>query len=713
MKTPVVESPSTVRKSSLHDLFHPESVAVVGASRAEGKIGHSILRNLIDSGYQGPIYPVNPKEQEILGLVCYPSVGAIPEPVDLAAVAVPVAAALEVARQCGEKGVRSLVVVTAGFKEVGQEGLRLEKELVDICRRYRMTMVGPNCLGIMDTRTPMNVSFSAGFPHRGDIAFFSQSGALCAAILDWSLKRGIGFSKFVSMGNKAILDELSFIRDAAEDDYSKVILGYIEDVRSGEAFVEQVARAARKTPVVIIKSGTSQAGAQAASSHTGALAGSSLAYDVAFRQAGVIRAETMEELFDYAIAFATQPVPPGRRVGIVTNSGGPGIIATDQVEAQGLSMARFQKETLEVLRRTLPPAANVYNPVDVLGDASAETYRTAFRLVLADPGVDAVVCLLTRPAGIDPADVARGIVEERRRFPEKAVVAAFLGGENVHGGNEVFRDSGLPSYEFPERAVKALSGLMRYGELVKEPPLGRGQAFDDVDRETVRRVFAEVRKEGRTVLLGNEAHRVARAYGVNAAPIHLATRAIEAVGAAEELGYPVVLKVASPKIVHKSDVGGVKLGLEGPGEVREGFLEILENVSRVMPGVPIDGVEVQKMLPGGTELIVGVTRDLQFGPLVAFGLGGIWVNLLKDVSFRLARNLTMAEIDKMIMETKAYTLLHGYRGRPPLDAKAVAETIARVAQLVREFPEIAEMDINPLVAYEDGVGALDVKITIS
>jgi len=699
--------------SSLRGLFHPSSVAVIGASRKEGKIGHAILKNMIDSGYDGRIYPVNPKEDEILGLECCPSVSDIPEPVELAAIAVPARFVSAVARECGEKGVPSLVVVTAAFREVGKEGLALEKELVGVCEQYGMTMVGPNCLGIMDTHTPMNASFSAGFPHKGNIAFLSQSGALCAAILDWSLKKGIGFSKFVSLGNKAVLSELDFIRDAAEDDYSNVILGYIEDVKDGEAFVEEVSRATRKTPVVIIKSGTSRAGAKAASSHTGALAGSNRAYDIAFKRAGVIRAATMEELFDYATAFATQPIPAGRRVGIVTNSGGPGIIATDQVEAQGLKMAQFQKETLELLRGVLPPAANIYNPVDVLGDATAEMYRDSFRAVLTDPGVDAVVCLLTRPAGIDPAVVARGVIEERRGQPRKPVVAAFLGGENVAEADEVFERAGIPCYEFPERAVMALSGLADYGEILTRPPAGRPEQFKDVKRSEVKKVFEAVRRERRPVLLGNEAHKVAQLYGIPAAPIMLATRISEAVGAAEELGYPVVLKVASPKITHKSDVGGVKIGLESPSEVREGFLGILENVHRALPNVPVNGVEVQKMMPGGTEFIVGVNRDLQFGPMVMFGMGGIWVNLIKDVAFRLARGLTMSEINEMILETKAYTLIHGYRGKPPLDRKKVVEVIARVAQLVRDFPEISELDINPLVAYEEGASALDVKITIS
>ncbi len=701
------------KSSLLHNLFHPRSVAVIGASKAESKIGHAILRNMVTCGFQGPIYPVNPKETEIMGLPCYPSITAIPETPEQAVVAVPAKFILEVAAECGEKGVRSLVVVTAGFKEAGKEGLDLEKQLAAVCERYKMMMVGPNCLGIMDTHTPLNASFAMGFPHKGDIGFLSQSGALMAAILDWSLKRDIGFSKFVSVGNKAVLSELDFIRDAVEDGYSKVILCYLEDVKDGESFVEEVSQASRKKPIVIIKSGTSQAGAQAASSHTGALAGSNLAYDTAFRQAGVIRARTMEELFDYALAFATQPIPSGRRVAIVTNSGGPGIIATDQVEAQGLAMARFRKETLELLRNALPPAANIYNPVDVLGDATAELYSRAFRLTVADPGVDAVVCLLTRPAGIDPGEVARGIVEGRKAFPGKPVVAAFLGGDNVASGLEVLRENDVPSYEFPERAVMSVSGLVRYAELIKEPPFGKGHEFADVQKRKVKEIFAEVRRDRRLVLLGSEAHRAAAAYGINAAPIDLATRVSEAVGQAEELGYPVVLKIASPKITHKSDVGGVKVGLGSPGEVREGFLEILENVQRALPNVPVNGVEVQKMMPGGTEFIVGVSRDLQFGPLVMFGLGGIWVNLLKDVSFRLAKGLTPEEIEKMILETKAYTLLRGFRSRPPLDTKAVAETIGRVAQLVRDFPEIAEMDINPLVAYENGVAALDVKMTIS
>lgn len=701
------------KSTLLYDLFHPRAVAVVGASKTEGKIGHSILRNMIESGYSGALYPVNPKETEIMGLQCYPDLGAIPGAVDQAVVAVPAKLVLEVARACGDKGVSTLVVVTAGFREVGRDGLELEKKLVTLCRKYDMKMVGPNCLGIIDTHTPLNASFSVGFPRKGGIAFLSQSGALCAAILDWSLRRDIGFSKFVSVGNKAVLSELDYIRDAAEDDYSKVILGYIEDIKDGQAFVEEATRASRKKPIVVIKSGTSQAGAQAASSHTGALAGSNLAYDTAFRQAGIIRASSMEELFDYATAFATQPIPTGGRVGIVTNSGGPGIIATDQIEARGLSMARFQKETLEIMRRLLPPAANIYNPVDVLGDADAELYGQALGLVMADPGVDAVVCLLTRPAGIDPAAVARGIIAERQRFPGKPVVGAFLGGENVAAGVEVLRRGGIPSYEFPERAVTALSGLVRYAERARAPVVDQTLEFQDVDKAQVEDIFAGVRREHRLVLLGSEAHRVAAAYGIKVAPTELATRVSEAVGAAEELGYPVVLKVASPKITHKSDIGGVKIGLQTPGEVREGFLEILENVHRALSNVPVNGVDVQKMMPGGTEFIVGVTRDVQFGPMIMFGLGGIWVNLLKDVSFRLAKGLSVREVEAMISETKADTLLRGFRGRPPLDSRAVAETIARVAQLVRDFPTIAEMDVNPLVAYESGVAALDVKVTIS
>lgn len=697
----------------MRNFFSPRSVAVIGASRTVGKVGNSIVKNLLNSGYPGRIYPVNPREKEIEGLRAYPAVNAIPEPVELAVIAIPAAGVIEAVKECGEKGVENLIVVTAGFKETGKEGLDLEKGLVATCRHYGMRLLGPNCVGMMDTHTPINASFAKNFPLKGDIAFLSQSGAFLIAILDWSLSAGIGFSKMVSLGNKADLSEIDFIAEAAEDPYTRVIACYLEDVAGGERFLEVVRAATAKKPLIILKSGTSQAGARAASSHTGALAGSDLAYDTAFRQCGVIRARTMPELFELAIAFSRCPVPAGKRVAIVTNSGGPGIVATDAVESNSLTMARFEKETLEELRGGLPPEAAVYNPVDVLGDAKADRYRFALEKVLADPNVDSVLVLMCPTAVAEPLETTRAIIELHQKYPYKPVIGVYLGGESLAEGVKLMSEAGIPCFTFPEPAVSSLKGLASYGEY-RKAAVARGDLnYPDVDRKTVKAVFYDVLRDKRLVLLGSEAAVVAQAYGIPAAPIVLATTPEQAVEAADKMGYPVVLKVASPKILHKTDVGGVKVGLNSPEEVRLGFMEIMENVHRLIPQTPLYGVEVQKMMPKGIEMIIGMIRDVQFGPLIACGLGGIYVNLLKDVSFRLARDLTRKEIEALLSETKAYILLRGYRGERPADVAALVEAIGRTARLALDFPEITEIDINPVFVYHQGLSALDVKITIS
>jgi len=688
-------------------------VAVIGASKSPGKIGNVIVKNMISCGYQGKIFPINPKETEIEGLPCYPAVDKTPEPPGLAVVSVPAAGALEVAELCGKGGVKNLVVITAGFKETGREGLELERKLLETCRRYKMRMLGPNCVGFMDTHAPINASFATGFPRRGEIAFISQSGAMVLSILDWSYQAGLGFSKFISLGNKADLTEAHFIEDAAADPHTKVILCYIEDVENGSHFLEVAGRATRKKPIIILKSGASQAGAQAASSHTGALAGSDLAYETAFRQCGVIRARSMPELFDLAVAFANQPAPGGERVAVVTNSGGPGIVATDTIELKGLKMARFTKETVAELRGQLPAESNIYNPVDVLGDARAYRYRFALEKVLADPGVDSAVVLVC-PAGVtEPLETARAMIEMREAHPEKPLFAAFMGGERLSEGVKLLGEAKIPCFTFPEPAISAISGLVSYGRARELPEEAALQALDGIDAKTVKTVFYDVKKDNRLVLLGSEAAEVVGAYGIPAAPTVLATSPEEAAEQAEKIGCPVALKVASPKIMHKTDVGGVKIGLDSPEKVRRGFVVIMDNIHRYLPRAVVYGVEVQKMMPKGVELIIGMSRDVQFGPLIAFGLGGIYVNLLKDVSFRLAHGLTAREIENMLAETKAYTLLRGYRGEKPADIRAIIEIIGRVVKLVTDFPEITEMDINPVFAYSRGASALDVKITIS
>lgn len=697
----------------LSSFFKPTSVAIVGASNKTGKIGNAIVRNIIDSGFKGKIYPVNPKETVIEGLKCYPSVEGIGEDVDITVISVPAALTPGVVEECGRTGVKNLVVISAGFKEIGPAGLNLEKELIRICNNHGIRMLGPNCVGMMDTHIPLNASFAANFPKKGDIAFISQSGAMLVAILDWSRANGLGFSKVISLGNKADLTESDFIEEAANDPYTKVILCYIEDVANGGHFLRVAREASAKKPVIILKSGVSQAGAQAASSHTGALAGSDLAYSTAFAQTGVIRAGTMAELFDLAVAFSRQPIPAGNRVAVITNAGGPGIVTTDRIEHHKLNMARFNKTTIEDLRASLPAESNVYNPVDVLGDAGSDRYRTALEKVIADDNVDSAVVLVCPTAVTDAENTARVIIEAHRTHPQKPMFAAYMGGEMLAGGAKLLTEARIPCFTFPETAISAISGMSNYAERKNPEAPVSAPDFQGIDRRAVEEIFDMVKRDGRLVLLGSEAARVMEAYGIPAAPTLLATSPEEAVMLAEKTGYPLVMKVASPRILHKTDVGGVKIGINNADEVKNFFLEITENVHRYLPRVVIHGIELQKMMPKGTELIIGMSRDVQFGPLMAFGLGGIYVNLLKDVSFRLAEGLTGAEIEAMIAETKASTLLRGYRGEEPADIKAVTDIIARAAKLVTDFPEITEMDINPVFAYPRGASALDVKITVS
>jgi acetyltransferase len=697
---------------SLDALFRPESVAVVGASKNREKLGNVILRNILRSGYKGLVYPVNPKEQVIEELKVYPAVSSIGRPVDLAVVVVPAERVLQVAADCGEAGVQNIVVISAGFKETGKEGLARERDLVETCRIHGIRLLGPNCVGVMDTHTPLNASFAAGFPLKGDIAFVSQSGAMLVAILDWSLQTGLGFSRFVSLGNKADLNEADFISDAVTDENTKVILCYIEDIRNGAHFLEVADRATRVKPVIMLKSGTSHAGAQAASSHTGALAGSDIAYETAFRQTGVIRVHTMSELFDLATVFARQPVPKSARVAVVTNAGGPGIVATDSIEAKGLEMARFNRDTVESLRRELPLEANVFNPVDVLGDARVERFSFALDRVLSDEGTDSAVVLVCPTAVAEPVETAAALVEASRKFAQKSILAVYMGGETLAAGAEFLTRHGIPCFTFPELAVGALGGLATYGRIKDRPEKGSVPDYEEINRDTVKKVLARVQEERRRTLLGSEAARIAEAYGIPVAPLRLARRAREAVAHAAELGYPVVLKVGSPEIIHKTDIGGVRVGLKTPEEIREAFWEIMDRVNQHFPHATIYGVEVQKMYPRGTELIVGVSRDLQFGPMIAFGLGGIYVNLLKDVAFRLSWGMGEREIREMVRETKAYTLMRGYRGEKPLDIDAMVNIIGRVGRLVTDFPEIVEMDINPVFSYQKGAAALDIKITI-
>jgi len=694
-------------------LFNPEQIAIVGASKSPQKIGHAILDNVVNSGYEGKIYPINPKEEEILGYKAYPSVADINESVDLAIISVPVKHTIGVAEECGKAGVKGLIVITAGFKEVGREGLKLERELTAICERYGMRMLGPNCVGVMDTHTPLNGSFATGFPNEGNISLISQSGAMLVSILDWSFEMGIGFSRFISTGNKADLTEIDLIESCAADPYTNVILCYIEDITDGKRFVEVCSEASKKKPIVILKSGISSAGAQAASSHTGALAGSNRAYEAAFRQSGVLRVDTMNDLFDLARAFSSQPIPNNSRVAVVTNAGGPGILATDAVEKYGLKMARFTKDTIDKLRNNLPHEANIYNPVDIIGDARDDRYRFALQATLEDENVDSAIVILCPAAVTEPEKTAQTIVELNKKYNNKPVMAVYIGGKALAEGKNYLSENALPSFTFPEPSISALEGMTRYNQFIKEAEPVEPAELTDTDYDTVRKTLDQVLEDRRVVLLGHEASTVMSAYGIPVSKTYLATSEEEAAEICGKLGYPVALKISSPRIAHKTDVGGVEIGLHSEKEVKRAYRKIMEQVTHFLPDAPIYGIEVQDMVDEGVEVIVGMSKDVQFGPLVVFGLGGIYVNLIEDVSFRLASALdTYDEVKQMITETKAYTMLKGYRGKKSADVNALSDTILRVARLVQDFDEITEMDINPVRVHTKGSTALDVKITI-
>lgn len=683
-------------------MFSPRSVAVIGASRREGKLGHSVLKNLVQYGYQGPIYPVNPNADDILGLQCYARVNDIPHEVDLAVIVVPSRYVPEVVADCAAKGVKAAIVISAGFREVGPEGAKLEREVVEIARESGMRLLGPNSLGLIDTASSLNATFAASMAKRGEIAFMSQSGALCTSILDWAGPAGVGFSKFVSLGNKADLDEVDMLEAWREDEHSRVILAYLEGIADGRRFMDVAKGLTKEKPLIIVKSGTTSAGSRAVSSHTGSLAGSEAAYDAAFKQCGVIRARSVEGLFDYSVAFAYQPLPQGERVAIITNAGGPGIMAADACESEGLALAALTAETIEHLRSHLPPAASLYNPIDVLGDALADRYRLALEAALRDPNVDAILVLLTPQAMTQIEETASSLVEASRRSA-KPILACFMGGEMVASGAEILNQGQVPNYQYPERAVRALAAMRdhrQWQEQEVELPL----AFT-VDRAQAEAAIEKARAAGRLRLGEMEACQVISAYGLSLPKAALARSAEEAVASAEGIGYPVVMKVVSPEILHKSDIGGVRVGIQSASEVRDAFDLITYRATKYMPGADIWGILVQEMARQTREVIIGVTKDPQFGHLIMFGLGGIYVEALKDVTFRVAP-LTPGEARAMIAEIRSYPLLSGVRGERPADIDSIVDCLLRVSQLVTDLPEIVELDINPLMVGEAGQGAL-------
>ncbi|OEU83336.1 MAG: acyl-CoA synthetase [Desulfobacterales bacterium S5133MH4] len=694
----------------LERFFNPSSVAVVGASQNPAKIGYDILHNIIRYGYGGAVYPINPRAKEILGHKAYPDLASVPSKTDLAVVAVPGSAVIDVLEQCGKVGIDSVVVITAGFKETGPEGARLEEELATRAGELGIRVVGPNCLGIIDTASALNASFAAGMPPAGRIGFFSQSGALCVAILDWALGKNVGFSRFVSLGNKMDISETEIILSMGEDENTRVILGYLESIEDGPRFMKAARQISKTKPIIIIKSGTTGAGAKAASSHTGALAGSEHAYRAAFRQSGIIHAESMQALFGYAMAFAGQPLPKGPAVAIVTNSGGPGILAADACDRSSLQLIPMRKETADRLREFLPSMASVYNPIDIIGDASDERYERTLEVILKDELVHAVLILLTPTAAVDPEAVARKIVG-LASHANKPIMTSFMGDKRVRGARRILQDHGIPTYDYPEDAITAVDVMLCYRQWLEEPD--RQYERFEVDTRKVREIFASVIKQHRHDLVESEAREVLKAYGLRLPESCIARTTEAAVRAASEIGYPVVMKIASPDVLHKSDMGGVRVGLETDAMVEEAFFDITSNIQIRQPEARILGVMVQEMIPQGKEVILGINRDIQFGPMIMFGLGGIYVEVLKDVAFRIAP-LSVEEADAMIHDVRSFPLLRGVRGELPVDIGAIRDALLRLSQMTVDFPEIIEADINPLIVCPEGKGAVavDARITI-
>jgi len=691
--------------------FQPKSVAVIGASREPGSVGHSIFRNMLSYGFKGEVFGINPKGGEVLGQPLYPNLAAAGKPIDLAIIAVPAKIVPAVIQDCGKAGVDSVVIISAGFKETGSEGAQLERQVTQIAREHGLRIIGPNCLGVVVPAIGLNGSFAAGMPPAGKVALLSQSGALATAMLDWALGQGLGFSKFVSFGNAADIGLTELLRALAEDEESKVILAYLEGVKNGPEFMAVAREVTRKKPLVVVKSGSTSGGARAVSSHTGSLAGSEQAYDAAFRQAGVIRVTSVEQLYDYAMAFAALPLPKGRSLALITNAGGPGIMATDAAERIGLRLAAFEKGTIDRLRSQLPPAASFYNPVDLLGDAPPERFEFAAETLLEDPNVHSVIAIATPQAMTKIEETARVIarVASHNQVP---IVGCLMGGQEMGKGTEVLNEAGVPCYGFPERAVAALAATANYREW-REKPEDQIPAFS-AEREKVKETLGRVRAEGRLNLGELEAREVIAAYGFRVPKGGLARSPEEAADLAAQLGFPVVMKIASPDILHKSDIGGVRVGIDRREQVIDTYELMTMRARRYMPEADIWGVSVQEMVTQGKEVILGMSRDPQFGPLVMFGLGGIYVEVLKDVVFRVAP-FGRREASEMVSEIRAYPLLAGVRGERPADLKAIEEALLRLSQLAADFPEIVEMDVNPLKVAEPGAGAvaIDARITIA
>ncbi len=691
-------------------IFGAGSIAVVGASRDPHSIGYTIVRNLVRDGFRGTVYPVNPKADHIRSIRAYPSVSAIPGPVDLVVVCVPALAVPAVMEECGAKGVKAAIIISAGFREVGGEGRKLEEQVRAITNRYGMRAVGPNCMGCVSTdpSTSMNATFALDMPRSGDVALMSQSGALAAAIMEYAKEQNIGFSKFVSMGNIINVDTVNLLEYLGRDPSTSIILMYLETFGDAARFASVSRPLSKKKVIMAVKGGRTDAGARAARSHTGALAASDAAVQGVFEQCGVLRANTLEELFDWTQAISAAPLPRGRRVAIVTNAGGPAIMATDTLPAAGLELAHLSAATVSALKRALPAEAGLGNPIDMIASADASRYKRVLDLVLRDPGVDSAIVICVPPVIIDVEKTAEAI-SAVAKGAGKPVLGVFMGSDYASRGRTILERHNIPSFIFPESAVHALGAMAAYSR-IRSRPIGKARKLR-VNRQAAARVFARAAREGRDALTDLECVEVFSHYGIPLPKTELARTADEAIEKARSIGFPIVLKISSPRVPHKTDIGGVILDLRSESEVFHAFHK-LEGLAR-KNGIAdaLEGVIVQEMVEGGQEVILGATRDPQFGHLVMFGLGGIFAEHVKDVAFRIAP-LTTVDARELVGSIRAFPILEGVRGQPPSDVKHLHEMALRVSQLVSDFPGISSLDLNPFRVFERGRGGLAVDARI-
>ncbi len=698
---------------NLDRLFNPRGIAVIGASNKKGSVGYILLRNLIGAEYGGVVYPVNVSSPSVQGIQAYSSVSQVPHKVDLAIIAVPAKSVAQTVRECGEAGVGGAVIVTAGFKEVGPAGRALEEEVVAIAKSYGVRIIGPNCLGYIRPAMNLNVTFAHIIPPAGRIAFLSQSGALGTAILDWAAANRIGFSAFVSVGSMADVDFGDLIDFFGADPHTSSIILYIESITDARKFMSAARHFAKSKPIIVVKSGRWARSAQAAASHTGAIAGDDTLYSAAFRRAGVIRVSEVKDLFDASEALSRVSGPRGPRLGIVTNAGGPGVMASDCLLNLDGELAEISKETDEKLQSFLPGFAARGNPVDVGGDADAARYAAAAQALVDDPACDGVLAILTPQAMSDPTATAKALVDVARTHRLKPFLTSFMGKIKVAEGLEILRNAYIPAFSTPEDAVRAYMYMYHYTSNladIYETPTEILPNFKP-DRTTVKSVFLEVARDGRSVLSEPEAKTVLEAYGIPAVKTVIATTAEDCAKAAEDIGFPVAVKILSHNITHKSDVGGIALNVRSAADASAQFTKIVANVKKAAPNAEIIGVAVQAMSRGGYEVIVGSKKDPTFGPVIMFGTGGTGVELYQDVAVDFPP-LNQALAHSLIQKTKISRLLGGYRGKEAVNMRTLEEALVKVSNLLVDFPEILEMDVNPLQVRADGITALDARIKI-